>query len=44
MVVISPKLLADKAGLPPHYALIGYALLLGYLLKGTHDLAKGFRI
>ena len=44
LVVISPKLLADKAGLPPHYALIGYTLLLAYLLKGTHDLAKGFRI
>ncbi len=44
LVAISPKLLADKAGLPPQYALIGYALLTLYLLKGTHDLAKGFRI
>jgi len=43
-VVISPKLLADKAGISPQYAFIGYALLIVYLLKGAHNLAKGFRI
>jgi lipopolysaccharide export LptBFGC system permease protein LptF len=44
MLSISPKMLADKAGLPPQYALPLYLLFSIYLLKGVYDLHKGFRI
>ncbi|WP_457600538.1 LptF/LptG family permease [Hydrogenivirga sp.] len=44
MVAVSPKLLADKANLPPGYALVGYTFILLYLLKGVNDLRKGFRL
>ncbi len=43
-LVISPRLLADRANIPPYYSLIGYAVLLIYLLKGVNDLRKGFRV
>ncbi len=44
LVIISPKILADKAGLPPQYALVGYAFVGVFLLKGLYDLGKGFRV
>ncbi|GEM_PF-1309185 len=44
IVVISPKLLADRAGLPPYYAFVGYVFLTFYLLKGINNLRKGFRL
>ena len=44
LIIISPKILADKAGLPPQYALVGYASVGLFLLKGLYDLGKGFRV
>ncbi|RLJ70281.1 lipopolysaccharide export LptBFGC system permease protein LptF [Hydrogenivirga caldilitoris] len=44
VVVVSPKLLSEKANLDPQYALLAYILLLIYLLKGVNDLRKGFRV
>ena len=44
VVAVSPKLLIDKANLPPAYASVGYSLYLFYLLKRVHDLSKGFRV
>ncbi len=44
MVSISPKLLMDKANLPPQYALVAYLLFLAYLSKRVYDLGKGFRV
>ena len=44
LLAISPKLLADKANLPPAYSLFGYGAYLLYMLKGVYDLRKGFRV
>ncbi len=44
LLAISPKLLADKANLPPAYSLFGYGVYFLYLLKGVYDLRKGFRV
>ncbi len=44
LLVISPKLLAEKANLTPTYSLLAYGVYLLYLLKGVHDLRKGFRV
>lgn len=44
IVAVSPKVLAEKANLPPQYALIGYAFLLLYLSKRVYDLGKGLRV
>ncbi len=44
LVIISPKLLAEKAGMPANYALAGFLLLGIYLLKRIYDLGKGFRV
>ncbi len=43
-VTSSPKLFAERANLSPHYAMIPYSLYLLYILKGVHDLRKGFRL
>ena len=43
-VIVSPKVLTEKANLSPLYALGGYAVLLAYVLKGLYDLRKGFRV
>jgi len=44
LVIISPKVIADKAGQPPQYALIGYVVIGILILKGIYDLGKGFRV
>ncbi len=44
LVAISPKLLANKANLPPQYSLLLYAALLIYISKGVYNLRKGFRV
>ncbi len=44
LLAISPKLLADRANLPPAYSLFGYGVYFLYLLKGVYDLRKGFRV
>ncbi len=44
LVIISPKLLMDKANLPPQYAFAAYTLFSVYLSKGIYDLGKGFRV
>ncbi len=44
LVIISPKVIADKAGAPPQYALIGYVFVGLIILKGLYDLGKGFRV
>jgi len=44
LLVMSPKLLANKANLPPTYSLPAYGAYLLYLLKGVYDLRKGFRV
>ena len=44
LLAVSPKLLAEKANLPPSYSLLAYGAYLLYLLKGVNDLRKGFRV
>ena len=43
-VTSSPKIFAERANLPPQYALIPYSLYIAYVLKGLNDLRKGFRL
>ncbi len=42
--VSMPKLMGEKAGINPFYSLIFTFLILALLLKGIHNLGKGFRV
>ncbi len=44
LIIISPKVIADKANAPPQYALAGYLVVILIILKGFKDLSRGFRV
>lgn len=44
LVILSPKILPQKANQPVLYSLIPIFLLILYSLKGVYDLRKGFRV
>jgi len=44
LIILSPKLITQKANQPAWYSLFPVFFLLLYSLKGVHNLRKGFRV